>query len=155
MMLSIFSHACLSSLNLLWHSICSSFHQFFLSFFLSFFFFFFFCCICGTWKFLGQGLNLIHSCSNARSLITRPPGNSFSSIFFNVHTHSIWKFPGQRWNLSCSCDLSHYSDKTRSLTARLSGNSYQFYFQPQNTFWSTQEEKNILPYFLRFFFFLL
>ena len=33
-----------------------------------FFFFFFFCCDHGTWKFLGQGLNLSHSCDNAGSL---------------------------------------------------------------------------------------
>ena len=28
-------------------------------------------------------------------------------LFFNVCTHSIWKFPGQELNLSCSCNLYH------------------------------------------------
>ena len=30
------------------------------------------------WKFLGQGLNLHHTSDNAKSLTTRPPGNSYS-----------------------------------------------------------------------------
>ena len=31
-------------------------------------------------------------------------------------TPDIWKFPGQGWNLSHSCDLCHNSGNTGSLT---------------------------------------
>ena len=47
-----------------------------------FFFFFFFGCDHGMWKFLGQGSIPSHSNDNAKSLTTRPPGNSFTLFFF-------------------------------------------------------------------------
>ena len=34
------------------------------------------------WKFLGQGSNLYHSSGNAKSLITRLPGNPLNSVTF-------------------------------------------------------------------------
>ena len=38
----------------------------------------------------------------------------FSFLFFTC-THGIWKFLGQGWNLSQSCDLCHNCSNTRSL----------------------------------------
>ena len=34
--------------------------------------------------------------------------------YFFPHTHSTWKFLGQRLNLSHSCDLRHSCSNTRS-----------------------------------------
>ena len=70
------------------------------NYFFSFFLFFFFFCGCthGMQKFPGQGLNPIHSsdfscCSdNARSLTTRPPGNShnvFQIRFILLNSENI------------------------------------------------------------------
>ena len=44
--------------------------------------------------------------------------DSFSAIFlFSLgHTRSVWKFPDQWWNLSCSCDLCHSCGNKGSLT---------------------------------------
>ena len=33
-------------------------------------------------------------------------------FLFVWHTHSIWKFPGQGWHPSCSCDLHHSFSNT-------------------------------------------
>ena len=42
--------------------------------------------------------------------------SSFLFSFFLCQAHSMWKFLGQRQNLSHSSDPSHCSDNTRSLT---------------------------------------
>ena len=73
----------------------------------------------GMQKFPGQGTNPSHSSDNAKSLTTRPPGNSQTYATFSSsysHTCSIWKFPGQGSNWSCSCDLHHTFGNARSLT---------------------------------------
>ena len=40
----------------------------------------------------------------------------FVTFFSFGHTHGIWKFPGQEWNPSHSCDLCHSCSNAKSLT---------------------------------------
>ena len=37
-------------------------------------------------------------------------------FFFFSHTCSVWKFPGQGWNPSCSCSLRHSCSNAISST---------------------------------------
>ena len=61
-------------------------------------------------SFLGMDKDM-HKCMAFSSF--RNMMNFFS---FYGHTCSIWKFPGQNYNQSCSCGLHHNHSNARSLT---------------------------------------
>ena len=115
--------------------------------FLSFFFFFLNGFTHGIWKFLGQRLNLNHSCNlyhscgntlsfnplcQARdwthvSTVTQAAavrfwtccttvGTPCAFLFFFLAAQWHREFPGQGSDLSCSYELNHSWDNTRSLT---------------------------------------
>ena len=60
--------------------------------------------ICDMRKFPGLGSNLSHSCDNAQSLTTRPPGNSWITVLIRHHltlalTSQPWPFKISNWEM--------------------------------------------------------
>ena len=55
----------------------------------------------------------------------------FFFFFFFSCTCSIWMFPGQGSNLSCSCDICHSCNNTRSLTHRTGSGTESMLLQRQ------------------------
>ena len=58
-----------------------------------------------TWTELMRSLTM-GDCFNHKPLSPHTCSKVIiTSLFFNGHTHGLWRFPGQGWNQSCSCDL--------------------------------------------------